>query len=350
MTTATPRYGVLSHCQSEGNQAPEATYRAIIELASAAERDGFEEFWIAQHHFSSGSGVVPSPLVVLAHVGALASTLTLGTAVIALPFEDPIRLAEDLATLRTLLGRPIHVGLSSGNPTARFEVFGIAAEERHEVFNSKFEQLRSLLAGRSVLPGEEVSLSPAPQDLGQELYRATSSPVSAAQTAAEGLGLLLSFSRAGATADDDRNIVEIQSDLISAYDSALPPSAPGRLATARAVFVTDDEVERQGAYEHALALLRRYRQVGPTQASDPTISRGATVQDQAEFWGLVAGPSAYVQERLLADPVVQRADLVLFQTMPLVDEFERTIESNRRLAEEVLVGPLSRATSSLSRR
>ncbi len=60
-----------------------------------AERLGFDSAWIAQHHFHEHEGGLPSPLVFLAHVAAQTERIRLGTAIIALPMENALRVAED---------------------------------------------------------------------------------------------------------------------------------------------------------------------------------------------------------------------------------------------------------------
>ena len=87
--------GYLTHVAGHGS--PAAIYRDTVALAVAAEELGLDAFWVAQHHHGSLEGLLPSPLVLLAAIAERTSVIRLGTAVIAAPLEDPLRLAEDAA-------------------------------------------------------------------------------------------------------------------------------------------------------------------------------------------------------------------------------------------------------------
>ena len=88
-------------------------YRHATEQIRHAEQLGYATAWVAQHHFHGAEGGLPSPLLLLAHVGALTSTLRLGTGVICLPMEDAVRTAEDASVLDALTGGRLEVGIAT---------------------------------------------------------------------------------------------------------------------------------------------------------------------------------------------------------------------------------------------
>lgn len=93
-------------------------YRAIFEqvaLVKEAESLGFEEAWVSEHHFSE-SNLSPSMLVLMAHLAGLTSNIQLGTAAVLLPFHNPIRVAEDIATLDHLCNGRLLFGVAKGGP------------------------------------------------------------------------------------------------------------------------------------------------------------------------------------------------------------------------------------------
>ncbi|WP_158685984.1 LLM class flavin-dependent oxidoreductase, partial [Cronobacter sakazakii] len=79
-------------------------YRLATEQILHAERSGFDTAWVAQHHFHEAEGGLPSPLLFLAHVAAQTRRIRLGTGIITLPMESPLRVAEDAAVLDRLSG------------------------------------------------------------------------------------------------------------------------------------------------------------------------------------------------------------------------------------------------------
>src|SRR6185295_16210664 len=72
---------------------PAERYRLATEQVVHAERLGFDAAWVAQHHFHELEGGLPSPLIFLTYAAARTSRIRLGTAIITLPLELPIRVA-----------------------------------------------------------------------------------------------------------------------------------------------------------------------------------------------------------------------------------------------------------------
>src|SRR4051812_14190528 len=89
------RLGFMSHVSS--NTDPAMTLEQTVRLFIIAEELGFDSVWVAQHHVGAECGHLPSPFVLLAAVAARTSRIRLGTAVVTLPLEDPVRTAEDAA-------------------------------------------------------------------------------------------------------------------------------------------------------------------------------------------------------------------------------------------------------------
>ncbi len=79
-------------------------------------------------------GGLPSPLVFLAHAAAHTQRIRLGTAIITLPMENPLRVAEDAAVLDLLAEGRLEVGFGSGGTPTSFLPFGLACEQRGAVF------------------------------------------------------------------------------------------------------------------------------------------------------------------------------------------------------------------------
>ncbi|CAJ1580028.1 LLM class flavin-dependent oxidoreductase [[Mycobacterium] wendilense] len=144
------KLGFFTQVPSPADRPAKITYAELVDAIVAAEEIGYDSVWIGQHHFSPEDGSVPSPLVLLATAAARTTRIDLGTAVIALPFEHPIRLAEDLAVLDEISGGRLQVGLGGARGDLQaFNTFGIDFSARHEFFDRNLEILQSLLERRS---------------------------------------------------------------------------------------------------------------------------------------------------------------------------------------------------------
>jgi hypothetical protein len=100
------RLGFLTHLHV-GDDAADS-YRIALELFETADALGYDSGWVAQHHFLNGGGRLPSSLTFLAAAAQRTRRIQLGTAIVILPLEDPIRLAEDAAVVDTLSGGRLH--------------------------------------------------------------------------------------------------------------------------------------------------------------------------------------------------------------------------------------------------
>ena len=144
------KLGFFTQVPSRPGKPARRTYDELVESIVAAEEIGYDSVWIGQHHFSPEDGGVPSPLVVLAVAAARTKRIQLGTAVIALPFEHPIRLAEDLAVLDEISGGRVQIGLGGARGDLQaFNTFRVDFSTRHDVFDRNLEVLQYLLEGRS---------------------------------------------------------------------------------------------------------------------------------------------------------------------------------------------------------
>ncbi len=80
---------------------PEPGHESVLEVIELAEQLGFDNAWLRHRHLQYG---ISSPVAVLAAATQRTTRIELGTAVIPLGWENPLRLAEDLATVDVLSG------------------------------------------------------------------------------------------------------------------------------------------------------------------------------------------------------------------------------------------------------
>jgi putative FMN-dependent luciferase-like monooxygenase len=232
---------------------PAERYRLALEQIAWAERWGFETAWVAQHHFTEAEGGLPAPLVFLAQAAARTSRIRLGTGVITLPMENPLRVAEDTAVLDLMSGGRLEVGMGTGGTPSSFTSFGIDSADRGKVFAQHLSAVRAAWRGEA-LPGGVNHLYPAVPQLDERVWQATFSVEGGRRAGLAGDGLMLSRTQPRAPHAPQATLADIQNPIIDAYLQALPTGCAPRILGSRSVFVADDRAE---AHRLALAGLRR---------------------------------------------------------------------------------------------
>ena len=117
-------------------------HRDIIDLAVEAEALGFDSVWIGEHHFSQW--IVSVPQMLLSAIAERTTSLRLGTAVTLLPNLDPVRVAEDFATLDLISGGRADVVVGRGILPSTYRAFGSDSTQSREIFEEKLELLLQL--------------------------------------------------------------------------------------------------------------------------------------------------------------------------------------------------------------
>jgi alkanesulfonate monooxygenase SsuD/methylene tetrahydromethanopterin reductase-like flavin-dependent oxidoreductase (luciferase family) len=104
----------------------------FVRLAERADELGFDAIWVSEHHFTPYGGIQPRPQLLLAHLAARTRHIRLGTAVSLVPFDNPIRLAEDFAFVDVLSGGRLDWGVGRGLFAFEYDGMGVSQDEGRE--------------------------------------------------------------------------------------------------------------------------------------------------------------------------------------------------------------------------
>jgi len=279
-------------------------YSQAREQFLLAERLGYDVGWVAQHHFDVEEGGLPSPLVFLAWMAAQTERIRLGTAIITLALEDPIRVAEDAAVLDALCDGRLELGVGTGG-------------DRNGLFANNFQRLRDALHGAG-LDARHRPMHPSGHRLLDDLWQATFSVEGGRRAARDGCGLLLSRTQPRSV---DTALHDIQQPIVDAYRENLPDGRPPRIGASRSVFVLRDgvrakELARQGVAGHVDWLRRN----------------DLPVPDVID---VNAGTPAEVIDMLAADSILAEATDLIVQVHPVDPPGEYVLESIELIATEV---------------
>src|SRR5689334_8132978 len=132
------RFGLFGSAQAR-RSGPDADssqgFRDFIDNNVEAEALGYYSTFLVEHHFT-GFGQVSASLNLLTWLGARTHHLRLGTAVLVLPWHNPVLLAEQAATLDLLSGGRLDFGVGKGYRYNEFAGFCLPMEEA----DTRFEE------------------------------------------------------------------------------------------------------------------------------------------------------------------------------------------------------------------
>jgi alkanesulfonate monooxygenase SsuD/methylene tetrahydromethanopterin reductase-like flavin-dependent oxidoreductase (luciferase family) len=233
-------------------------FREFVDYNVEAESLGFCSTFLVEHHFT-GFGQISATLNLLTFIAARTTRLRLGTAVLVLPWHNPVLLAEQAATLDLLSQGRLDFGIGMGYRYREFAGFCMPMEEAAERFDESLAVI--LKAWTSDAPWshrgrywqfEDVVVEPpTAQKPHPPLWMGAGSPESIKKVAAQGYKLLL---------DQYASIPEI-GERIALFRSEVEkrgrPFDPMSVAVTRSINVVNTPAELRKAFENRIAARRR---------------------------------------------------------------------------------------------
>ncbi|WP_244927814.1 LLM class flavin-dependent oxidoreductase [Nocardioides sp. W7] len=285
---------------------PGPGHEATLRLIELGEDLGLDSAWLRHRHLQHG---ISSPVAVLAAASQRTRRIELGTAVTPLGWENPLRLAEDLATVDVLSGGRLNPGLSVGPPMRYDDVRDALYPGTADVEDftyARVERLLGFLRGEPASPFEgrvgieEFSRLVQPQAAGlaDRVWYGAASIGSARWAGSQRLNLLTSSVMKAES--DETDFATIQAAQIDAFRAAHPLGDAARVSQGLVVIPTDSATADQRA---------RY-----TAYADSRLARTREPQGPARlmFAPDLVGPSDELADRLRAHAGFQRVDEVAF--------------------------------------
>lgn len=325
MTQNRKRLGFFTRLLDDAT--PAERYRLAAEQIVKAEEQGFDAAWVAQHHFSHDEGGLPSPFVFLSHVAARTKRIRLGTGIVTLPLETPLRVAEDAAVFDLLSGGRLELGVGSGGTPSSFTAFGLDNAQRGAIHGANLAIVRAALAGDDVGGGNR--LYPTGQSLLGRIWQATFSVEGGQRAGAAGDGLMLSRTQPRSKDKPGATLAELQLPIVDAYLTALPAGVEPRVLASRTLFVADDQAT---ALEWADIGLRR---IADKFAAAGHILTGDRLEDLIRAFDTHVGAPQDVIASLSEDPTLGRVTDISFQVHSVDPPHDLILRSLELTATEV---------------
>ena len=132
-------FGLFVEYPSREGTTQAQIFKDSMELIEAAEDSGSEGVWLAEYHFDPGRSVLSAPITVAGAVAARTKKIKIGLAVHVLPLRNPVRVAEEIATLDHLSEGRLDFGVGRSAFPRIYEGYGVSYAESRERFDECLE-------------------------------------------------------------------------------------------------------------------------------------------------------------------------------------------------------------------
>jgi alkanesulfonate monooxygenase SsuD/methylene tetrahydromethanopterin reductase-like flavin-dependent oxidoreductase (luciferase family) len=309
----------------EGNKPQAEVYAETLEIVAAADELGFDTVWVAQHHFGHHGGL-PSPFVFFAAAAERNRQIRFGTAVVTLPLEDPIRVAEDAAVFEALHPGRLELGVGTGFAGPQvMTTFGRDGIDRRELYNAALSRLMPAFEGQPLNDDGDTLNPPAP-DLRHRIWESPAHPDRVAEAARRGNGLLLSRVAIGTGLT---STPEVQVPLVNRYLNELPAGVPPRIGLSRSVYPTRrPDIALQDLTTGIQASLPNQMLQNPGLAN-------LTMPELFTHYNIHHGSPDAVIESLSREPLLDQITDLICQVSPGMPLHSQTLAAIELLATEV---------------
>lgn len=326
------RFGLFGGAQARHRDRDRARgLRDYVDTCVEAEALGFDSSFLVEHHFS-GLGQVSASLDLLAWVAARTTTMRLGTAVIVLPWHDPVLLAERAATLDLMSGGRLDVGVGKGYRHSEFAGFCMPYEQAQARFDEALQVVIKAWTSNERFSHdgrfwhyEDIIVEPPPaQQPHPPVWIAAGRPDSIRAVAGRGCKLLL----------DQFASTEIVGQRLALFRAECEARGrafdPMDVAVARNFYVARDAADRQTA-------LARLAQA---HAGMVALSQHPDGRNQSHITAYAGAPGATEASALYGTPDQIADDLEALRAVGvahvLLHGGESTKQSMRRFSTEIM--------------
>ena len=136
------KFGLFFLLEEPENGNDVQVYKDSLEQIRVADELGYDYVWLAEHRFTR-YGIAPDTLVLGAAAAAMTKHVRIGTAVIVLPFHQPVLLAEQVAMVDVMSGGRFDFGTGRGYQAGEYRGLGISMDESR----TRYEEVMDICVG-----------------------------------------------------------------------------------------------------------------------------------------------------------------------------------------------------------
>src|ERR1700761_1062790 len=315
--TALEKLGFLTIGLFDGDD-PGPGHQSTLEVIELGEQLGFDSAWLRHRHLQYG---ISSPVAIMAAATQRTARIGLSPAVPPLGWENPLRLAEDLATVDILSGGRINPGVSVGPPTNWEHVRDALYPDTADREDFSYERVARLLrlgagesaasfSGQGGFEQDSARVEPHSPGLRARMWYGGASLASAKWAGENAVNLLTS---SVVKAEESVDFTAVQLSHIKAFRDSHPAGAAARVSQGLVVIPTDSASSAQREKYAAYVAARTPRTAAPVGPARMLFARD------------ILGPSEQIAEALYADAAFREVTEVAF-ALPFTLEHEDYVQ------------------------
>lgn len=317
----------------------------VVETARRAEELGFDSFSVGERH--AGEFISSSPTTVLAAIAAVTDRIRLHTGVTVLSVLDPVRVAEDYATIDQLSRGRLEITIGKGNEVLQYPLFGLDLADQWDLLAEKYELLRRLWredgvtwSGRFRSPlAEPTTTTPRPFDGPPRIWHGSATTLTSAALAGK-WGDPLFSANAIQPRENYAVLIEHYRDEYERHGHDPRHQYVGSGCGAGGVFIADTTQEAVRQFGPVYEALTANRNVPGNNSPFRDIQHAV-----AEGPALVGSPEQVI-DKILSYHQLYRHDLQSI-SLPTTLPFEQQLEILERFAQEVIPAVRAAAPTTL---
>src|SRR5262249_40449175 len=127
-------FGMFTDFHMRQNMSQAEAFDESFRQVEAAEKLGMDSVWLAEHHFTPDRSVLASPLVIASSLATRTQRIRIGLAVQVLPLTNPLRIAEEAATVDHISKGRFDFGVGRSGLTRYYQGYNVPYAESRSRF------------------------------------------------------------------------------------------------------------------------------------------------------------------------------------------------------------------------
>ena len=315
-----------------------------------ADKMGFDYVWIAEHHASTGYGIMPDPITFIAYLASQTEHITLCSGLMVVPLHNVVRLVENISFVDILTNGRVAFGIGSGYREHEFEALGADFANRRSYQAEALDVMMKLFHDHQIdhkgvhLPDISImgdyEILPRPiQTPHPPMYMGAASDESIALCARYGLGLLMStLTPMAQLAPKAKQFTNLCAETESPYNKN---PGYGSIGIGRMLYVA--ETDREAKEQAGEAVLRHVRSftnsstsgyLGTISQTNKDTYQESSYEDLCEDTIIYGSPETVIDKIKYMEETTGADSLILH--FPPGNSREQNAEVLQRFAEDVI--------------